>query len=102
MDDLIKRQDAIGKIKDWMKFIGYRHSERNVIECTIQMLEELPSAEPERKKGNFIGTEYDEYADDETVYYEWKCSECGCVFEDDEPTYNFCPNCGSDMRGEEE
>ena len=45
MDDLIKRQDAIGKIKDWMKFIGYSHSERNVMECTIQMLEELPSAE---------------------------------------------------------
>lgn len=47
MSDLIKRQDAIGKIKDWMKFIGYSHSERNVMECTIQMLEELPSAEPE-------------------------------------------------------
>lgn len=46
MDDLIKRQDAIGKIKDWMKFIGYSHSERNVMLCTIQMLEELPSAEP--------------------------------------------------------
>lgn len=49
MDDLIKRQDAIGKIKDWMKFIGYSHSERNVMECTIQMLEELPSAQPEIK-----------------------------------------------------
>lgn len=43
MGDLIKRQDAIGKVKDWMKFIGYSHSERNVMECTIQMLEELPS-----------------------------------------------------------
>ena len=47
MSDLIGRQDAIGKIKDWMKFLGYSHSERNVMECTIQMLEELPSAQPE-------------------------------------------------------
>lgn len=32
----------------------------------------------------------------------WKCSECGCVFEDEyeKPTYNYCPNCGADMRGE--
>ena len=43
--DLIDRQQAIDKIKDWMKFLGYSHSERNVMECTIQMLEELPSAE---------------------------------------------------------
>lgn len=43
--DLIDRQQAIDKIKDWMKFIGYSHSERNVMECTIQMLEELQSAE---------------------------------------------------------
>lgn len=43
--DLIDRQQAIDKIKDWMKFIGYSHSERNVMECTIQMLTELPSAQ---------------------------------------------------------
>lgn len=45
--DLIDRQQAIDKIKDWMKFIGYSHSERNVMECTIQMLEELPLTESE-------------------------------------------------------
>lgn len=34
-------------------------------------------AQPERKKGVFIGTEYDGYADGNPVYYEWKCSEYG-------------------------
>lgn len=53
------------------------------------------------RHGEFIGTEYDGYADGYPVYYEWKCSECGCIFEDDEPTYNYCPNCGADMRGED-
>lgn len=48
-----------------------------------------------QKHGKFIGTEYDGYADGNPVYYEWKCSECGCVFEEEEPTYNYCPNCGA-------
>lgn len=57
-----------------------------------------PTIEPERKRGRFVGTEFDGYADGNPVFYEWKCSECGCVFEDEEPMYNFCPNCGADMR----
>lgn len=49
------------------------------------------------RHGNFVGTEYDGYAEGYPVYYEWKCSECGCVFEDEEPTYKYCPNCGARM-----
>lgn len=49
------------------------------------------------RHGRFIGTEFDGYADGNPVYYEWECSECGCIFEDDEPTYNYCPNCGARM-----
>lgn len=60
----------------------------------------LMSLEPERKKGEWIGTEFDGYADGNPVYYEWKCSSCGCIVEDEEPTWNFCPNCGADMRQE--
>lgn len=69
---------------------------------TAEWLKELAERrkQPERKTGHFIGTEFDGYADGSPVYYEWKCSECGCVFEDDEPTYNYCPNCGADMREE--
>lgn len=64
----------------------------------IEIVEEQPTidAEPVRH-GKFIGTEFDGYSDGNPVYYEWKCSECGCVFEDDEPTYNYCPNCGARM-----
>lgn len=52
------------------------------------------------RHGRFIETEYDGYADGNPVYYEWKCSECGCIFEDDEPTYNYCPQCGAKMMEE--
>lgn len=50
-------------------------------------------------RGHYIG-EYDGYADGNPVYDMWYCSECGCCFEDwdEKPTYNFCPNCGADMR----
>lgn len=69
---------------------------RQALEC----LAFLPSADVvEVRHGQFIGTEYDGYADGNPVYYEWICSECGCVFEDDEPKMNFCPNCGAKMDG---
>lgn len=62
-------------------------------------IKRVSSAQPERKKGHYIG-EADGYADGELVYDIWSCSECGCYFEDwdEQPTYNFCPNCGADMR----
>ena len=66
----------------------------------IFRIDEMPTVDavPVRH-GKFIGTEYDGYADGSPVYYEWKCSECGCIFEDDEPTYKYCPNCGARMDG---
>ena len=58
----------------------------NAIEC----IEELPSAEP--KKGKWIEN--------------CACSECGWCneveggFVGSTRGWNFCPNCGTDMRGE--
>ena len=33
---------------------------------------------------------------------EQVCSVCGVVFEDDFSRFNYCPNCGADMRGEQD
>lgn len=58
-------------------------------------LEECDEVDPERKNGEWI-----KMSDADGTY--WCCSECG------EELYrlcdktNFCPNCGADMRGEEE
>lgn len=57
--------------------------------------------EPPRMRGRWEGVDYDGYADGCPVYYTWQCSACGCVVEDEEPTWNYCPNCGADMRGTE-
>lgn len=54
---------------------------------------------PARPKG--------EWLDEKFVAFHLTCNKCGCnirrqkeeVFEGDY-AYNFCPNCGADMRGE--
>lgn len=104
MTRLIDADDMIKSLMD-MTFYdeeGYTiddYEERLAIVKSFVDPVQTVDAEPIRH-GRFIGTEYDGYADGNPVYYEWKCSECGCVFEDEEPTYNYCPNCGADMKGE--
>lgn len=68
-----------------------------------EMLQNLPSAQPERKKGHWV-----EIGDE--PYDEWECDVCGFVIdgsgcidpEEYRDVYRFCPRCGSDMRGEQD
>lgn len=54
----------------------------------------FPSAQPQQKKGHWIGI-------DGYPYESWECDQCGCVYEKIPSwTPNFCPSCGADMRGE--
>ena len=48
------------------------------------------------KCGEWIGTQYDGYADGFPVYDEYECSLCGAEYSN---THNFCPNCGAKMVG---
>ena len=107
MQDLISRQAAIDAIcKEGTRL------ERNgtVAMCEIKqwcidLLERLPSAQPERKKGKWIvGTVEHKYTHEHRDARQ--CSECGAMYfhyarqEDIEDVVpNFCPNCGADMRG---
>lgn len=55
---------------------------------------EQPTIEPERKKGEWS------IKNGELAIWD-VCSECGRMVFHKAPFYNFCPNCGADMRGEE-
>lgn len=57
----------------------------------------LPSAQPERKTGRWIPHE-----DEDGEYYGDKCSECGEWYVMPYGKTNFCPNCGANMRGEQD
>lgn len=84
--DLIKREDAIKAL------YKYSFVSKDVIEKEINA---IPSAD--RPQG--------EWLIEKTCYdnYNYRCSYCDWyethAYPDVEP-YNFCPNCGSKMRGE--
>lgn len=86
---------------DWNQGTGTTWA--NAFAESADVVDDMPTADvaPVRH-GEWIGTEFDGYADGKPVYYEWKCSACGCIFEDEEPAWNFCPCCGAKMDGGEE
>jgi len=95
MDDLISRQAAI----DATWFEPSYTDPLNVLTEVRDRLKALPSAQPERKKGKWIEA-YDPFN-----RISGRCSVCGWeahLYEDDVVGMNYCPNCGADMRGEQE
>ena len=90
MDDLIRRQAAISHVDD----VPYIKEHPNVGLLWKAWIENLPSAQPERKTGKWI--EHNPHKFGLGIVFE--CSECGEEIECEE--YNFCPNCGADMREE--
>ena len=116
MSDLIDRQAAIDalmideemlrRVLDDMNVVD---AERNkyewglgLIESNIEDMKELPSAQPEQRKGKWIEThERTLFSNPDSITYV--CSECGYrqyTLYGTPPITNFCPNCGADMRGE--
>lgn len=58
-----------------------------------------PSAQPERKKGEWINRKYRWIKSISMWWYSaYECSICGEAGIKD---WDYCPNCGADMRGGE-
>ena len=96
MNDLISRQAAIDEIKEI-----YEWHDNVTKERIIEHFKQLPSAQPERKTGQL------KY---ESAYNWFRCNVCRKIYPSEfmqyfdscqyQPGFNFCPNCGADMRGE--
>lgn len=86
MRDLIDRQEAIDA------FDSYILDETTDLNGNTvrEVLEKMPPAQPERKKGKWVDSDYSD-----PCWYV--CSECG---RQTDMCENYCPNCGADMRGE--
>ena len=89
MSDLISRQEAIEWVKNLLDINRYYHphskSEKFPISEVIDVLERIPTAEPEQKKGHWIHASMSDY----------KCSVCGEVVL--RHKYRFCPGCGAEL-----
>ena len=95
MSDYISRQAAIDKLKREEKIFysptGLRY--------LIGAIRDLPSAQPERKKGKWIITKTERGWNCAEYPTEVTCSNCNYI-EDYQKALYFCPNCGAEMRGE--
>lgn len=87
MSDLISRKDVLHEL-DWCDY-GLKDWQKWKLKM---MVRDIPSAEPERKNGKWNPFDVPWY----------QCSVCGAVREQKAFMENFCPNCGADMRGEEQ
>ena len=75
----------------------------NELCVTKDEIDDLPSAEPERKTGKW---EVQPSTGDDRPFIWWKCSECGHVIfseteRDRREFHAFCGRCGADMRHED-
>ena len=106
MSDLIRREDALHAIG--AEIVGVTLEGRQLLDMCQFVIKQIPSAEPERKKGKWIKVHGYVTPGGDPV---WKCSECEKgihVYGIEAPSYNrdytdghqwvTCPNCGADMR----
>ena len=96
-DDLISRAAAIRWVKTECNPYGNPTLDFESGKKVIKHLEQMPSAQPERKTGRWIPHE-----DEDGEHYGDKCSECGEWYVMPYGKTNFCPNCGANMRGEQD
>jgi len=100
MSDLIERQDVLDVIRNLAfnhifqcgEYYGEDERQLTIINAgkALDVIESLPSAEPERKKGEWKNI----------ALFTRECSECGAQFHELEYD-NFCPNCGAEMERED-
>ncbi len=93
--------DADALIK-WLD--NYYDSEKFTVGYICNMVKDMPTIEPERKTGKWIYGEHDVAMCD-----GYRCNKCGFFVPWDYKhksidyikDYHFCPNCGTDMRSEQ-
>lgn len=116
MSDLIDRGMVLDKLRE-----AENHAFGSFYKGLIKahnIIADTPSAKPQPKRGKWIkkhrhyggfrsytgfdamGEQHTITVDERVEYDDLYCSECGARSADN--FLNFCPNCGADMRGEQD
>lgn len=89
-DEFIKRLHRLLEI-DKITEDEYQRFSGLILEAPTEVVKPATKAE-------WVGTEYDGYADGNPVYDRWECSKCGCEWDGEEDTLpRYCPDCGAEM-----
>ena len=91
--DCISREQAIDAVRATLLAWSYMPEWRD--NKIIEAVEQLPTIQP--KRGRWIDKGVCTYVDN--CRHLYKCDQCGGGWLD---TPDFCPNCGADMRGEQD
>lgn len=119
MNDLIRKKDAIDAIEGITSGMSICvnsdecHGMKRMQRQAVLEIANMPSAEPERKRGRWIFKAEEFYkavnekgggVNENTPFFtdDIACSECLSMFsviDNEAERFNFCPSCGADMRG---
>ena len=87
-------------ILDYFKDINHAYNDCSRYDSLERMLDELQTAQQERKKGKWI-PEFNGMF--KGGAYWFKCSECERIVpEVRNGGWNYCPNCGAEMEGQDD
>ena len=106
--DLISRQAAIDALNDDITITGEQNAQTVVeyIHRVCKKLNNIPSAEPQRKKGRWIQNTTYQMVGSDAVVAEAYCSECELYSSQINAfgyvSYDICPRCGAEMTGGDE
>ena len=91
-NDCISRQAAIEAVhKSYDMILDFKTDGKTISSSIEDILSNLPSAQPERKRGKWIRQDNK----GKPLYGWYQCSRCGAVIGG---KTNFCSECGKDMR----
>ena len=89
--------EKVERIQPWDAYLGkYAQGIRHCMELVSLLIQDAPTIEPERKTGEWIEVQYRVLGGHKFIKSQ-RCPKCGKI-KDKYVTWNFCPNCGVDMR----
>lgn len=94
--------DADALLEEGIRF-SYAYNDDGIVLIPMgevrKSIKNAPTIEAEPvRHGEWIGLEYDGFADGCPVYDLWECSECHIEHEGEEDTLtDYCPHCGAKM-----